>query len=141
MPSDAAITPTAVTEALDHSGDLEASHQPGTYALAVAVPDDVESAHRQWLAEYEVLPGDGALEQLAASDDVAYVGASSHVYDRLMDHAHGDLRCTALLRVFDPVGVVGVWPCDCPFERERSRALALAREGWVCWTDGEVLSR
>lgn len=130
---------TDLTERLDHRGLLTDAHGPGCYALRVAVPDDAAAVRERWGAVHDATPPDDALARLAAADRVAYVGAASDVYARLTEHVRGDVRKTALLDAFDPATVVDVWPTTTPFDREYGRALALAREGYCVWCNGDLL--
>ena len=127
-----------LTESLDERGLLTAAQGPGVYALGVPVPSMPSVAREQWDAVHDARPPDDALARLAEAPRVAYVGASSQVYDRLCDHVAGDVRTTAFLAAFDPAAVINVWPHDAPFDAEVTRALRLAREDWVVWCDGEV---
>lgn len=131
--------PTSVHESLDHAGLLDDAHGKGVYAIALDVPDSVEEAHRQWLEHFETSPGDDAIARLVGADQVAYVGASSDVYSRIMDHAEGDVRKASVLEAFPPVEVVEVWPHPSPFDYERERAYMLAGGGTVVWVNGEVI--
>lgn len=133
------LAPAAVHETLDREGLLDDARGAGTYALRLDVPDAADEAARRWLAVHSVTPGEDALERLAAADRVAYVGAARCVYDRLEDHAAGDVRKAAFLQPFPPVDVVGVWPADDPFAAEHSRAYTLAGEGWTVVVNGEVI--
>lgn len=123
-------------------GLLDDSRADGVYGLEARVPDSVEAVHRAWLAVSDVTPPDGTLTRLASADRVCYVGASGNVYGRLQEHTASDeekVRSATFLEVFDPIGVVGVWPAEDPGETaERERAQALARDGWVAYSDGEV---
>jgi hypothetical protein len=133
------LTPGGVHEALDYDGLLTAARGPGCYALRLAVPDDADAAHRAWLATFDVTPRDDAVTRLAAAPRVAYVGAAGDVYDRLMDHAAGEVRTPAVCRAFPPAAVVGVYPSETPFEDEWGTARDLREDGWTCWVDGEVV--
>jgi len=128
----------ALTEALDEAGLLADARGPGTYAVAVDVPDSVEAVKRAWEEYHDVHLNDGAVEQLADADRVAYVGASRNVYARLSDHVTGARRSTAFLTVFSPERVVDVWPAVHPYALEVSTAMQLANDGWVAYCDGEV---
>ncbi|QAS68900.1 GIY-YIG nuclease [Haloferax tailed virus 1] len=132
------MTPTQMHGRLDEKGLLDDAHSPGTYAIAVETPDDVESVARAWLQEVDAPLSDKAFERLSNSK-VCYVGASKDVYNRLQDHAEASVRKALFLRVFAPVDVVGVWPSDSPFRDEYSKALELSGEGWVAWSDGTLL--
>ena len=133
------LSETELTERLDEGRLLDAARGPGCYALAVNVPDDRATVCEQWDGTHEARPPDGTLAQLAAADDVAYVGASGHVYDRLRDHAAGDVRTVSLLSVFDPTAVIDVWPDESPFAWEYNCAKMLAQQGWTVWCNGEVV--
>ena len=135
------LTQSTVNQTLDDRGLLDAAHGKGCYALRVNTPNDVESVARSFLSVSDVTPLDGFMERLTA-DRVAYVGASIDVYSRLMDHADGQVRKATLLQAFDAVDVIDVWPTERgkdPFEQEYNRASELSRQGWVVWTDGELL--
>ena len=132
------MTPTAITETLDTRGLLDDARGPGTYALRVETPDTVKSVARAFLEVGDACPPDGALERLT-NDRVAYVGASTDVYTRLMDHAEGKVRQATFLEAFNPVGVVGVWPESDPFDAEYNRAVELSRQGWTVWCDGRTM--
>jgi len=133
------VTATALHEQLDARGLLDKAHSPGTYALRVETPDSREEVAREWRRDADVLPPDETLERLAG-ETVAYVGASKNIYERVMDHASGEVRQAALLRVFDLSGLVGVWPSDGdPYSEEYNRAVYLSEHGWICWVDGEVV--
>ena len=132
------LTPTAVHETLDQRGLLEDSRKPGVYALRVRTPHAADAMAHAFREESEVVPADKTLSRLTA-EDVAYVGASGNVYDRLQDHAEGDVRQTLFLRCFELVDVIDVWPSETPFESEYNRAAALSRDGFTVWSDGEVL--
>lgn len=123
---------TDLTEDLDKRGLLTKAHNPGVYALRVEVPDSEQIVTDQWDAQYDVQPEDSALSRLADAHKVAYVGASGNVYERLTDHAAGDVRKTAFLSVFPPTEVIDVWPSKDPFEKEYRRALRLTNDGWLC---------
>jgi hypothetical protein len=134
------LTESGMSERLDRRGLLAASHGPGCYALAVAVPDnasDVTLAFRQ-VSDAD-LP-DSYAERLARADRVAYVGASRDVYERLCDHAAGEKRKATFLAAFSPQRVVDVWPHDSPFTREFKRARTLVRgdSNRAAWANGEV---
>jgi hypothetical protein len=132
------MTEAALTERLDERGLLQRARGPGVYALRVAVPDDMATVRARWDDHLDARPGDDALTRLHAADRVAYVGASTHVYERLCDHVAGDARTTAFLSVFGFERVVDIWPAAHPFPVETSKAIRLAREGWTVWCDGDV---
>jgi hypothetical protein len=133
------VTPTDAQARLDALGALDDAHGPGTYALAVAVPNAVDAVQRRWLDAIDAPLPDPYAEQLAAADRTLYVGRSGDVYARIMDHARGDVRRASFVRAFELVDVAGVWPADANTGvAERNRARALAGGGVVCWTDGEL---
>lgn len=132
------LTPNALHGRLDDRGLLDDAHGSGTYALEVETPDTVEGVARAFLKVADGTPTDHVCDRLTAQR-VAYVGASKDVYSRLQDHAEAEVRQATFLEAFDAVDVVGVWPTDTPFQAEFNRAAALSREGWVAYTDGEVL--
>lgn len=132
------MTPTELHEALDTKGLLDDAQNPGTYALAVKTPTDVESVARAFLDVSDVTPDDATLDRLT-SGKCAYVGASQDVYSRLMDHARGEVRQATFLRAFEVTDVVGVWPEARPFQAEYNRAAELSRAGWQVWTDGGLV--
>ncbi|UBF23496.1 GIY-YIG endonuclease [Halorubrum tailed virus 28] len=133
------LGPTQAHERIDELGLLDASRNPGTYALQVAAPDGVEAVQRQYLTAKGHPLDDGMAERLAACDTVLYVGRSGDVYDRIMDHVDGEVRRASLLEAFDPVDVRGVWPDDDNTDvAERRRAQALAGPATAVWSDGTV---
>lgn len=133
------LSPVAMHETLDERGLLDDAHGPGCYGLRVRTPNTKERVVTAFTEHVDVAPGREVCGKLAAADRVAYVGASGDVYDRLQDHADGDVRQALFLRCFDVVDIVDVWPSATPFESEYNRAAALSREGWTVWSDGEVL--
>jgi len=135
----ARLTPAEINEILDRRGALADATGPGVYALRVATPDTVEAVVRQWHGQVDAALPDGYAARLVA-DDVAYVGASMHVRDRLAEHARGDVRRATFLRVFPPVDVVGVWSDPEPFvTAERAHGLELRAADWTVWCDGRLL--
>lgn len=133
------LTPTTAHQTLDDKGWLQASHGPGVYALECEPPpDDPDAVHDRWAAHFETAPS-GLFDSLAAADRLAYVGASSAVYGRIMDHAEGAVRQAAFLSVFEPVGVLGVEAADHPEEREYGYARQWAADGWAVWYDGMLM--
>ena len=133
------LSPTQAHQRLDTLGVLDDAHGAGTYALTVAVPDAVDAVQRRWLDAIDAPLPDAYAEQLAAADRTLYVGRSGDVYARIMDHARGDVRRASFLRAFELVDVAGVWPDDQNTGvAERDRARALAGDGVVVWTDGEL---
>jgi hypothetical protein len=133
-----AFTASRVHETLDERGVLDATQGPGTYALKVRTPNDVESVMRAFREHVDTLPERETLERLT-EDRVLYVGASGNVYDRLQEHANANVRKALFLRVMTPVRVFDVWPTTNAFETEYRKALELSRQGWTCWSDGEVV--
>jgi len=133
------LTPTHATEQLDHKGLLAASRGPGCYALRLAVPDDTAAARERWDAAHDARPPEPTLKRLAAAEQVAYVGAASEVYERIMDHARGDVRKAAVCEAFAPTDVLDVWPTEEPFAREWDRARRFAENNpGLAWCNGEV---
>ena len=133
------MTPTQAHARLDALGALDDAHGAGTYALTVAIPDAVDAVQRRWLDAIDAPLPDAYAEQLAAADRTLYVGRSGDVYARIMDHARGDVRRASFVRAVELVDVAGVWPGDANTGvAERDRARALAGDGTVCWTDGEL---
>jgi len=136
---DARLTPAEINELLDCRGLLADATGPGVYALRVRTPDSTEAVARAFFAADVAEPPREALSRLTA-EDVAYVGASMCVRDRLAEHARGDARRATFLRAFDPVDVVDVWPDPEPFTTaERAHGRGLRADGWVVWTDGRLL--
>ena len=132
------MTPTDLQQTLDDRGLLDDAHNAGTYALRVETPNTVEGVARAFLSVADGTPPEHVIDRLT-SERVAYVGASSEVYGRLMDHAEGRVRQATFLEAFDAVDVVGVWPEADPFQAEYNRAVSLSNSGWCVWMDGEVL--
>ena len=133
------MTPTQAHERLDELGVLDGSYGPGCYALRVAVPNNVESVQRTWLDAIDAPLPDEYAEQLAAAETCLYVGRSGDVYDRLMDHARGDVRRASFIRAFGVTDIHGVYPED---ENngvaERNRARSLSSATTCVWSDGEL---
>jgi len=101
---------------------------PGVYALVLSVPGNVNQEDH-WLAEYESLPS--YWSELTSSERVVYVGAAKDVYGRLLDHVEGEVRQTALTRVYPPHTLLKVWlydGADEAFLRESNHAIELANE-------------
>jgi hypothetical protein len=121
-------------------GVLADAHGSGVYGLKIATPDSVEETTRRWLDEFGETPRGSELEDIALAERVAYVGASSDVYDRIMDHTRADVRQSSYLRVFPVADVIDVRPEGAPFEIERNVAYEFAANGWTVLTDGEVLT-
>lgn len=137
--TDARLTPTEINECLDRRELLADATGPGVYALRVRTPDTVEAAARAFFDAGVAEPPHEALSRLTA-EDVAYVGASMHVRDRLAEHARGDVRRATFLRAFPPVDVVDVWADPEPFvTAEHAHGRGLRADGWVVWTDGRLL--
>ena len=131
---------TELNDELNRLGAWNDAHGPGVYALELAVPDIPAAVREAWLAVHDVLPGEDLDKRLASASQVVYVGAAGNVYDRLTDHVGGQVRQAALLEVFDPVGIVNVWPYDDPRagpEYNTARRLA-DRDGTVAWMDGRL---
>lgn len=134
------LSPTGVHETLDERGLLEMAHGSGTYALKCYVPATADAVEAAFADVVDATPPAHVVERLADAERVAYVGASGDVYDRLQDHADGDVRQATFLQAFEPVDIVGVWPTPTPFEAEFNRARLLSdAKDWTCWTDGEVV--
>jgi predicted GIY-YIG superfamily endonuclease len=137
--TDARLTPAEINEILDYHAMLEKATGPGVYALRVATPDTVEAVARQWHEHVDAALPEGYAERLVA-DDVAYVGASMHVRDRLAEHARGDVRRATFCQAFPPVDVLGVWSDPEPFvTAERAHGRELRAGDWVVWCDGRLL--
>lgn len=129
---------TQLTEELDERGLLDDARGPGVYALEVATPPTLDAVRRQWDSAHDARPPEGTLDRLASAADVAYVGAATHVYQRLSDHVTRERRKSAFLTAFPPERVVTVWSYENPFDAEYNAAQRLARRGWKVWTDGEL---
>ena len=133
------MTPVDAHKRLDELGVLDASHGPGIYALRVSVPTNVEAVQRRWLDAIDAPLPDPMAEQVANADTALYVGRSGNVYDRIMDHADGQVRRASFIRAFGMADVHGVWPGDeNTGVAERNRARALSDADTVVWTDGEL---
>ena len=133
------MTPTQAHGRLDDLGVLDESHGPGTYGLEVAVPNSVEAVQRRWLDVIDAPLPDEYAEQLADARVCLYVGRSGDVYDRLMDHARGDVRRASFVRAFGMADIHGVYPEDeNSGVAERDRARSLSDADTVVWTDGEL---
>ena len=124
---------------LDELGVLDASHGPGVYALRVAVPSGVEAIQRTWIDAIGAPLPDEYADQLAAAETCLYVGRSGDVYDRLMDHARGDVRRASFIRAFGMADIHGVYPEDGNTGvAERNRARSLSDANTLVWCDGEL---
>ena len=132
------MTPTELHERLDHAGLLEDAHSEGVYSLALDVPDSVEAVQRRRLEVADSPWPDDMAAQFAAAERVVYVGESGDIYDRLMDHARGDVRRAALVAAYPIVDVVGVWPGERSATAERDRARALASASTAAYANGEL---
>ena len=118
---------------------LNTSHGPGIYALRVSVPNGVEATQREWLDAIDAPLPDPMAEQVANADTALYVGRSGNVYDRIMDHADGQVRRASFIRAFGMTDIHGVWPGDeNTGVAERNRARGLSDTDTVVWTDGEL---
>ena len=132
------MTPSKFNERLDTRGLLDTAAGPGTYALQVETPDDLDAVAQAFAQVSDAVPEEKTLDRLT-SDHVAYVGASNNVYERLMDHAEGKVRQALLLRAFDVTDLVGVWADPEPLTAEYNRAVWVSQRGWTVWTDGTVV--
>ena len=133
------MTPVDAHKRLDDLGVLDESHGSGCYALRVSVPNNVESVQRTWLGAIDAPLPDAYAEQLAEADTCLYVGRSGNVYDRIMDHADGQVRRASFVRAFGMADVHGVYPEDeNTGVAERDRARALSDATTVVWSDGEL---
>jgi hypothetical protein len=133
------MTPTETHEALDEMGALNHAHGPGVYALSVSVPEAVDAVQRTWLDAHDNPLPDAYAEQLAAATKCVYIGRSGDVYDRLMDHARGDVRRASFVSAFGVRAVRAVWPGENSVVAERGRARDLADATTCAWTDGELV--
>lgn len=133
------MNPVEIHERLDNMGLLNESHQSGCYALAVPVPDSVEAVQRARLAVAAHPFDDTDAAALADAATVEYIGGSGDVYDRLEDHARGEVRKASLLNVFGFEDVTAVRPADEPFRAERALAYERSTATRAVWTNGEVL--
>ena len=133
------MTPVEAHTKLEKLETLNASQGPGTYALRVSVPNNVESVQRTWLDAIDAPLPDEYAEQLAECESALYVGRSGNVYDRIMDHADGQVRRASFIRAFGMADIHGVYPEDeNTGVAERNRARALSDADTVVWTDGEL---
>ena len=133
------MTPTQAHGRLDELGILDGSHGPGCYALRASVPNNVESVQRTWLDAIDAPLPDAYAEQLADAETCLYVGRSGNVYDRIMDHADGQVRRASFIRAFGMTDIHGVWPDDANTGvAERNRARSLSSATTCVWSDGEL---
>ena len=132
------MTPVDLHGRLDERGLLDDAHDAGVYALALDVPDSVEAVQRRRLAVADSPWPDDMAAQFAAAERVVYVGESGDIYDRLMDHARGDVRRAALVAAYPIVDVVGVWPGERSATAERDRARELASASTAAYANGEL---
>ena len=133
------MTPTDARSAYERLGVVDAVSEPGVYALEVAVPDAADRVARAWLDTADAPLPDDYAAQLAGADRVAYVGATGRpIRARVAEHLRGDVRRAALLRAFDVVDVIGVWPGAHSGVAERDRARALSDAETVAYANGEL---
>ena len=133
------MTPVDAHKRLDELGVLDGSHGPGIYALEVETPNSVEVVQRRWLDAIGAPLPDEYAEQLAECESALYVGRSGNVYDRIMDHADGQVRRASFIRAFGMTDIHGVYPEDeNTGVAERNRARSLSDTDTVVWTDGEL---
>ena len=124
---------------LDALGLLNDAHAEGTYALEVETPNNVESVQRTWLDAIDAPLPDAYAAQLADADTCLYVGRSGNVYDRIMDHADGQVRRASFIRAFGVSDIHGVYPEDeNSGVAERNRARSLSSATTCVWSDGEL---
>lgn len=138
--SEGPLTPTEAHEQLDRKGLLEASRNPGCYALQVTTPPDTpRGVFDRWTAHHDHAP-QWLLDGLADSVRLAYVGAAgTSVYDRIQDHCEAEVRRAALLRVFPPTGILGVEASEDPFDAaEYNYCRRWVEEGWTVYSDGRL---
>ena len=133
------MTPVSAHGRLDELDLLDDAYEPGTYALQVRVPGTVEAVQRKWLDAIDAPLPDAYAEQLADARVCLYVGRSGNVYDRIMDHADGQVRRASFIRAFGMADVHGVWPNDANTGvAERNRARSLSSATTCVWSDGEL---
>lgn len=131
-----------LTELLDRRGQLDDARGPGCYALAVDAPDSGDQVARHWHRHHDQAPSEGFYSRLAEAGDVLYVGAASHVYDRLCDHVAGDVRQAAFLEAFPPAELHNIYPAtdaEAAYQSEWRTAKGLAHASRRVWTDGVLL--
>ena len=129
---------TEMHERLDKLGYLEDSKSKGVYSISLLTPDNLEDLQRDWLRNNDRPMPDQMAVQIANSSNTAYVGESGDVYDRLMDHARGDVRRAALVSAYPIVDVVGVWPGERSATAERDRAREVASASTAAYANGEL---
>lgn len=132
------MSPIEIHGRLDEKGLLDDAHNSGCYALSLAVPDSVEAVQRRRLAVADHPWDDAMARQFARAKRVVYVGESGDVYDRLQDHAAGNVRKSALVDAYEIRDVVGVWPGERSAVAERDRARAIADGETVAYANGEL---
>ena len=133
------MTPVSAHGRLDELDLLDDAYEPGTYALQVRVPGTVEAVQREWLDAIDAPLPDEYAEQLADARVCLYVGRSGNVYDRIMDHADGQVRRASFIRAFGMTDIHGVWPDDANTGvAERNRARSLSSATTCVWSDGEL---
>lgn len=134
-----ALSPTDAHQQLDDMGLLDAAHQPGCYALRLTdPPDNPLAVANVWFDSFDAQPP-GGFDGVAECDRLAYVGGSSDVYNRLMDHAEGEVRQTAVMQVWPPTEVLGVRATDTPFEAEYNYAREWIGRNFDVWCNGALL--
>lgn len=100
-------------------------HDPGVYALVLAVPDNVGAL---WDRRFDTRPE--WFDRFASASAVYYVGATGDLLSRLEDHRDGDVRQATVLKVSEIDRLRNVWPfddVDRAFQWESKLALWLDR--------------
>lgn len=131
-----------INQTLEDRGQLDDARGPGCYALAVDVPEAADDVARHWHRHQDHAPYEEFYARLADAGTVLYVGASSHVYERLCDHVAADVRRAAFLEAFPAESLHSLWPkdsADAAFANEFNVANSLARVDRRVWTDGRLL--
>lgn len=130
------MTPTDAHAQIDTDGWLDAAQGAAVYALRLTIPAYPRAA---WADAFDAPPPDDFEARLRAADRLVYVGESADAYGRIMDHARGDVRQTAIMRVCEPERVVGVWPVDGDRSAaEYNTAARLADGSTAVWCNGAL---
>lgn len=131
------LTPARVNDICDARGWHDAVRGTACYALEVTIPDAPGTA---WDAVHDTRPDEAFIERITAADTVLYVGASSDAYQRMCDHAKGEVRQAAFCAAFPPTDIYGLLARSDAHVFERRYAILLAgKPSIVTYTDGDLI--
>lgn len=138
------MTDRLATLAVDeYCGD---SHRkPGVYALECDAPDtegEVRNRFRNVWPDTEDRWGVW-VDPIADADTVLYTGKGGDVYDRLMDHAEGEVRKAGFVSAFPPTDIHSIehHPDTLDTHEWQLANRLSSRKGVVVWSDGVLHNR